>query len=147
MLVVGVGNLLRSDDAAGVEVARRLQELGVCEVLIVEDVPENYLGPMQKAGAQTVIFCDAVDLGAEAGAFALLDIEDLAGPSISTHNASLELVARCLRDGGVERILIAAIQPQSLEWGMHISEPVKSGTIALAEHVAAVVRAGTVGEQ
>lgn len=146
-LVVGVGNTLRGDDAAGVEVARLVVECDACEVIIAEDVPENYLGPMEEAGAQTVIFCDAVDLQAEPGTTAILDLDKMQGPSVSTHNASLRLVGKCLRESGVERILIAAIQPQSMEWGAEMSEVVKSAVVRLADELCAIMKPGVGPEQ
>jgi len=138
-LVVGIGNELRGDDAAGLAVARLVAEREACPVIIAEDVPENYLGPMQQAGADTVIFCDAVDLGAQPGAIAVLDIEELAGASVSTHNASLRLVARCLRAGGVQRVLVAAVQPRSLHWGAELSDEVRKATVALADMLVAAL--------
>jgi len=146
-LVVGVGNTLRGDDAAGVEVARLLRERDACEVIIAEDVPENYLGPMEEARAQTVIFCDAVDLQAEPGATAILDLDEMQGPSVSTHNASLRLVGKCLRESGVERILIAAIQPERLDWGAEMSEAVRLATVELADELCAILNPGVVREQ
>ena len=142
VLAVGVGNPMRGDDAAGLELARLLAEREACEVIIAEDVPENYLGPMLQSEAQTVIFCDAVDLREQPGAFALLDLDELAGPSLSTHNASLRLLARCLRQSGVRSVLIAAVQPQSTAWGGALSPTVRAGVASLADLLAEALQAG-----
>lgn len=142
VLVVGIGNLMRGDDAAGVEVARLVAESGACAVIIAEDVPENYLGPMQGAGADTVIFCDAVDLRARPGTIEVLDIEELSGASISTHNSSLRLVAGCLREAGVARVLVAGIQPGGMEWGAGMSDAVRSACGELARILAQAVTCG-----
>ncbi len=146
-LVVGVGNTLRGDDAAGVEVAKLLAARDACEVIIAEDVPENYLGPMEEFGARTVIFCDAVELQAEPGTTAIIDMADVQGPSVSTHNASLRLVGKCLMESGVERILIAAIQPQRTDWGAEMSEAVQSAVALLADELFAILKPGVVPEQ
>ena len=146
-LAVGVGNTLRSDEAAEVATIGLARARDACEVIIAEDVPENYLGPMEEARAQTVIFCDAVDMQAEPGTTAILDLDEMQGPSVSTHNASLELVGKCLRESGVERILVAAIQPERLDWGAEMSEAVRSATVELADELCAILNPGVVPEQ
>lgn len=132
VLVVGVGNELRGDDAAGLEVARQVARAGACAVVIAEDVPENHLGPMQEAGADTVIFCDAVQMGALPGTVAVFALEQLAGGAVSTHNASLRLLGRCLRAAGVRRVLVAGIQPKCLQWGGEMSAEVRAACAELA---------------
>jgi hydrogenase maturation protease len=140
VLVVGVGNEHRGDDGAGMAVARLLQQAGRCPVLLAEEVPENYLGPIIRAGAATVIFCDAVNLGKPPGAFALLSPDQLAGPAISTHNPSLRLLARCLYGAGIKQVLIAAIQPHHIGWGPGLSPAVQAGVRALAELLAKAIK-------
>ena len=145
VLAVGVGNELRADDAAGLRVAGLLAASGACQVLVAEEVPENYLDPMLRAQPDTIIFCDAVDLGREPGAFALLDVEDLAGRCVSTHNPSLRLLGRCLRAGGVRNVLVAAIQPQRIGWGQGLSPAVQAGAEALAATLVGALRAAAGG--
>lgn len=141
VLVVGVGNPTRGDDAAGLEAAGLVEDMGLCPVLQAEDVPENYLGPMIRAGADTVIFCDAVLLGRKPGAIALLDVDELRGTSISTHNPSLRLLGRCLRAEGVQRVLVAAIEPLHTAWGTGLSPEVRAGVVRLAQTLAEAVGA------
>ncbi len=67
IIVIGIGNAYRSDDAAGLMVARRLQEqsIGSCEVH--EQVGEGTALMELWKGAQQVVVIDAVQSGAAPG--------------------------------------------------------------------------------
>jgi len=124
VLVVGVGNPQRGDDAAGLVLGRALADRLGLEYLHCEEVPENYLAEMRTTPASTIIFVDAADLGADAGEIRLLQPQQLTGANISTHNCSLGLLAGLLERECNKRVVILAIQPASLQWGQPLTEPV-----------------------
>ena len=67
VLVVGVGNANRSDDAVGIVVAKRLSELGGDAVTVLEHSGEG-AGLVEKwAGMDMVILVDAVSSGETPG--------------------------------------------------------------------------------
>ena len=68
ILVIGVGNRWRSDDAAGLEVARRLREAPPAGARVIEreGEPVDLIEEWSTAGEAIVI--DAVSSGAEPGA-------------------------------------------------------------------------------
>ncbi|MBC7289208.1 MAG: hydrogenase maturation protease [Armatimonadetes bacterium] len=139
VLVVGVGNEYRLDDGVGLEVARLVEKARVCPVLLAEEVPENYLGPICSSGAETVIFCDAVDLKQPPGTWAFVLPESLAGADVSTHNPSLRLLADVLRAQGIGSVLIAAVQPLCIGWGRGLSEPVRQAAQELAAELVEMI--------
>ena len=124
LLVVGVGNPSRGDDAAGLllgeQLARKLDQ----EYLHCEEVPESYLGQMLDSVAATVLLVDAVDMKKPAGEIALLSPDELAGTSISTHNCSVTLLAKVLEGAKDKKMVVLGIQPQSLGWGQALSPAV-----------------------
>ena len=75
--MLGIGHELRGDDAAGLEVARRLQALvvGQPDSLILETgpVPENFTGPLRRFAPDLVLLVDAALMGEPAGAVRWLD--------------------------------------------------------------------------
>ena len=76
VVVVGMGQPLWGDDAAGSRVAQYLQankELrkgARVTVFDAQEVPENVLGQVVKLQPDTVVFVDAADMDAQPGAVA-----------------------------------------------------------------------------
>ncbi|MBE3558838.1 MAG: hydrogenase maturation protease [Ktedonobacteraceae bacterium] len=69
ILIIGVGNEYRSDDGAGLAVARRLQQMRLPHVRIMESTGDGLklLAAWNTAGATRVIIIDAVTSGAPPG--------------------------------------------------------------------------------
>jgi hydrogenase 3 maturation protease len=131
MVVVGIGNPLRGDDAAGCLVARRLRPAPGLRVIEAQEVPESYLDAIVAGRPGTIVLVDAVALGAPPGAVALLDPRELAPQAASTHRVPLAVLAAWLaREAGSE-VVVLAIQPAHTELGAPVS--------AAVEHAAALV--------
>ncbi len=125
--VVGIGNPLRADDAAGCLVARSLRPAAGLEAIEVEEVPESHLGAVSASRPDTILFVDAVDLGAAPGSLALLETRDLARFAPTTHHVPLDLLAHWLaRETGAE-VLLLAVQPRRMDLGAPVSPEVAEG--------------------
>jgi len=73
ILVIGIGNEYRSDDAAGLVVARRLRQLSLGNITVIEASGEG-TGLMESwEGADTVIIVDAASSGAKPGTIHRID--------------------------------------------------------------------------
>ena len=77
VLILGIGNRLRGDDALGSLLAEGLVGKVNVPVIDASDVPENYLGPIESSGADLVIVLDGADLGATPGDLSLIEMEQL----------------------------------------------------------------------
>jgi hydrogenase 3 maturation protease len=130
--VVGVGNRLRRDDAAGSCVAERLCDAGYTPVFDTETVPENYLGALMAAAPGIVLFVDAADHGGAPGECRLATVDALAPRLASTHAPSLALLAGLLQSRGIECWLLG-IQPTSTAPGSGLSPAVESAVEMLVE--------------
>lgn len=126
LLVVGVGNPSRGDDAAGLMLGRGVAEALGAAYLAGEDVPEHYTDQMRTGPAIQVLFVDAVDMGMLPGHIALLRVEDIDDTSVSTHKVSLAVLARLIEAMSGKQVRLLGIQPQSLGWGHEMSEPVRA---------------------
>jgi len=124
-VVLGIGNRLRGDDAAGCLVAEALMQRGFGRVLDCGETPENYLGKVAESEPSDVLFVDAVDFDAEPGTVWLFGAESFQVQSLSTHSAGLGPLVDFLRGscGAVCRVL--AVQPAGLARGADLSEPVR----------------------
>jgi hydrogenase maturation protease len=73
ILVIGIGNEYRSDDAAGLVVARRLRQLPLGNVTVIEESGEGTDLIESWKGADTVIIVDAASSGAKPGTIHRID--------------------------------------------------------------------------
>lgn len=133
LAVVGVGNSLRGDDAAGCRVAQRLRPTAQASVFVAGDVPESVLFQVVAARPDTVVFIDAADLGAAPGAVALLEQDQLTGYCPTTHRVPLRLLMDILRREARADVFLLAIQPGRIDLGSPISSRVEASVALLAE--------------
>lgn len=121
VLIVAIGNTHRSDDAAGIHLARNIAIATGWDCIECDDVPENYTFDMRTHAAQTILFVDAVDMGAEPGTISIINPDELAGETISTHKPSLRLLAKMLREQANKYVLLLGIQPVCIQFGVGLS--------------------------
>ncbi len=128
--ILGIGNPLRSDDAAGVLAARRLADSGLIRamdsVLVIEaaHAPENATAELRRFGPQVVLLIDAAEMGEAPGTVRWVAMEEIDGMSASTHTLPLSMLAKYLiLELGCE-VKILGIQPQSTEIGEWVSQDV-----------------------
>lgn len=155
VLVACVGNIFKSDDGFGTEVAAvlartplpeeaRVVDFGIRSVHLVYELLSGYdvLVLVDTVGRQDgppgTLFVLEPDLGPAAQdpgdplAGALLDAHDL------TPGGVMGLVP--VLGGSVDRILVVGCQPATLEDGMGLSEPVRAAVEPAAAMVVDVVR-------
>jgi len=125
VLILGIGNRLRGDDAVGSILAEDLAGKVNVPVIDAGDVPENYLGPIESSGADLVIVLDAADLGASPGDLSLIEMEQLKGVGLSTHTANLALLFKAIPTENRPDALLVAIQPEQTETGLGLSRSVE----------------------
>ncbi len=131
-VVVGIGNDLRGDDAAGLlaaeEIARRTGE----PLIAAGEVPENFLGAIREISPAWVLLCDAVDFGGRPGESILMRMEEDGGgfrgrADASTHRPTLSLLARYIETQIGAKVWLLGIQPESIAYGSSLSETVREG--------------------
>jgi hydrogenase maturation protease len=143
--VVGVGNDDLGDDGFGVRLAEELLASGHEHVRVAGTTPENCLGQIEDGRFDTVLFLDAVDIGAEAGSAVLLDSASIQGkfPQISTHRISLGTLARLLERPGGPRVWLLGAQPSSLRFGSGLSRPLLTTLMILRDLLIQTLRIRT----
>lgn len=133
ILLLGVGNRLRGDDAVGSLLVERLKGKVNIPLIDAGDVPENYLGPIEESGAELVLVVDAADMGAKVGDIAIFDIEQVKGKSVSTHTANLSLLFKVLPPEKRPQVIMLGIQPGNTKFGQGLSDPVCATMESLVE--------------
>jgi len=134
VMILGVGNTLRGDDGVGPYLVKQLEGQVDATLLDCGEVPENFLGKITEIQPDNIIIIDAVNLGADPGAVAILHENELAGASWSTHHASIKLFLKCLKSDTRSNVLIIGIQPKSTDYGTEISAEVRK-TINLLQKI------------
>ena len=124
-LLLGAGNDMMGDDAAGPSVARGLQERGINCAINAGSCPENYLGRVREVDPRHLIVADACDIGQEPGKIALLGDDDFAGRGASTHAAGVRPLSAYLSRTCTTRRWVLAVQPVRIELGADMSRAVE----------------------
>jgi len=116
-LFVGIGNVLRRDDGAGVYVSTRIGETENIKVITPEVSIENYIGKINSIDYDTLVLIDCVDMKRPPGSFGLIPVEEVNDLTFNTHNISLKRLSEFFRN----EVLILAIQPESIAFGENLS--------------------------
>ena len=109
-LLVGVGNAMRGDDAAGPMLVEMLNDTPGIDCLDTGVAPENYCEQIARHGARTVILVDAMDFNGNPGEVRIFSPGEISSPGISTHGISLAPVCEYLKERFDPRIYIIGIQ-------------------------------------
>ena len=133
VLVMGVGNPCRGDDAAGSLLAQLISDVPGVRVIDAQDVPENYLRQVVGEEPDTVVLIDSVDLDSAPGSVALLDKDQVAGYWPSTHRVPLSLLMNYLERETHARIFLIAIQPRQTAFLQSLSEEVHASVAGIAD--------------
>jgi hydrogenase 3 maturation protease len=137
--IVGIGNTLRSDDAAGIFVARALTSsrsiLDPKIVLVIDagHAPENRTGDLRRFAPKMILLIDAADMGELPGTIRWIEMDQLDGMSASTHTLPLSMLAKYLTLELNCPIVLLGIQPKSNEVGEIVSTEVKGAIREIVE--------------
>jgi hydrogenase maturation protease len=144
LVVIGVGNVVLSDDGLGVHAVRRLRRrYGFYEEAeLIEGGTAGLLLLPNLTDARSAVIIDAIDVGATAGTLVRLEGDSLtsAFPTGSTpHDVGLADLLRAAQLSGAwpERLVLHGVQPACTEIGIELSAPVAAALDPLVDAVAA----------
>ncbi len=125
VVILGIGNILRSDDGAGSILAGRIKGKVPFVVFDAEEAPENYLEKIIQERPDTVLIIDTVDFDGKPGEFKFLQAQEVKTINLfATHNASISLTINYLQNNLRADIIILIIQPRSIKFGDKLSREV-----------------------
>ena len=132
VVLVGIGNPLRGDDAFGPQLIEHLAGKVRAVCIDAGSAPESYTGKIVKEKPDTIILVDAVHLDKSPGEYALLRKAEILKSGFTTHDMSPSLFIDYLDNQTRADIYLLGVQPQTLLMGSEISEPVKQTLEKLA---------------
>ncbi len=121
ILILGVGNLLLSDEGFGVHVARRLMDMDLPPDVEVMDGATAGLDLLDYVeGREKVVFVDIVRSGQDPGTlyrFAAEDLEDQAKSYLSLHDIDVTDLLRLmdLLDVKKPQMVVIGVEPKDME--------------------------------
>jgi hydrogenase 3 maturation protease len=140
LVIMGIGNPLRRDDAIGIEIVKLLKsqvpesvKLIECEIL-----PENYLEEIKDFGPTYVLLIDAAYLEAKPGHAQVITLEEISGTAVSTHSMPLSLFIGLLKNIKVE-VMLLGVQPESTEFGEELSPKLQKAALKIATLIAEAI--------
>ena len=134
VLLIGMGNTVRKDDAAGIRVITRGRgRVPPGAILLnVGTTPENYSSKIKQLKPTHVIFFDAVEMKKNPGEYCFINEETLVSQSMSTHKQPLSMLMAVLKEGIPDvSIKLVGIQPKTVEFGYGMSTAVDRGVDSL----------------
>jgi len=137
VVILGIGNEIKGDDAIGPIIAKRLSTLfdRDNDIVIFDGgtVPENYTGSIRKENPTHIILVDAVDMKKEPGYIRVVEKEEIAGYNISTHAMPVSFLIKYMEATIGAKITLIGIQPKQMELNEGISKEVKKSSDEIVE--------------
>lgn len=133
LALMGVGQELRGDDAAGIATARSLQSLSGKHWLILDagSAPENFTGRLRAFAPDLLVIIDAAQMGESTGTTRLFNMSDIENISLTTHALSCHLFARFVERELKCDIRLLGIQPGHDGLGAALSPSVRHGVVTI----------------
>jgi hydrogenase maturation protease len=148
MLVLGLGNLLNSDEGFGVHVLRALQADVAARYPRIDFVDGGTLGlnllPMVEQ-ASRLLLVDCVDAGSEPGTVVELAGEEIplySGVKVSLHQTTFQEVLGLaqIRDSLPPNLQLIGVQPASLAIGTELSPLVSARVPHVVARIEALIK-------
>lgn len=117
VLFVGIGNLLRQDDGAGVYISSRIRERKNIKAITAEASIENYIGKITSTEHDLLVLIDCTDMQMPPGSWDIISPDQVNDLTFNTHNISLKKLSGFFR----KEVRVLAIQPETVAFGENLS--------------------------
>ena len=129
IVILGIGNEIKGDDATGPNTAWKLDNLFKKndEVVVFDGgtVPENYTGLIRKEKPTHIILVDAVEMKNEPGYIRTVKKDEIANYNLSTHAMPVSFLIKFMEATINANIILIGIQPKKMDLGEGISKEVE----------------------
>jgi len=125
VVIVGIGNTLKGDDAFGPVFIERLKGAAGCPLIDAGVTPENHTKKIAEQKPDKVLLVDAADLGKKPGEWEILKEDEILKSGFTTHDMSPALFINYLKETTGADIYLLGVQPERVVLGSEMSESVK----------------------
>ena len=140
LAILGLGNLLLTDDGVGVHALRALAADPPPGAILCEVGTAVFDALAVLERATRVIAIDAIDAGQPPGTVVRFELDgaDAPPPPSSLHDLDLPALVRTLPDAARPPIVVVGIQPEAVSYGMALSPVVTASLPVLLREVRAL---------
>ncbi len=141
ILIIGIGNEYRSDDAAGIMIARRLREKNIHGIEVIEHSGDSASLIETWQNADVVFVIDAVSSGGEAGTIHRFEAHTHPLPitffNFSTHAFSIAETIEMARtlDQLPRKLVVYGVEGENFETGVGLSKEVEDAIEKITRRV------------
>ena len=139
LIILGVGNELKSDDGVGPFIIAKLKQEKIENDNLIfidaETVPENFTGKIRKEKPTHLIIVDACLMDSQPGDMKIVNKNDFAEIGISTHSMSLSFFVRYLEKDTEINIIFVGIEPETMDWGDRPTDKVEKAADEFIENL------------
>jgi len=116
VLIFGIGNMLKGDDAFGTVLVKRLKtKLKKISIIDAEATPENHFGNIRKENPDLILIVDAVCCDLKPGEIRIFEPREIISKAMFfTHNTTLDLIMNFLKDQTKAKIFLIGVQPKEI---------------------------------
>ena len=143
LIVLGVGNKLKSDDGVGPFIINRLKEENIenenLSFIDGETVPENFTGKIRKENPTHLIIVDACLMNSNPGDMQIVNKDEFANIGISTHSMSLSFFVKYLEKDTDIKIIFVGIEPETMDWREKPTQTVEKSANEFIETLKGVI--------
>jgi len=145
LAVIGVGNVAKGDDAAGVRAAETLVRLvgpgarARLRIFVTHEVPENFTGAVRAFAPSHVLVIDTAAAGFKPGTVFVVDPAAISREEISTHRTPLSTLAAFLEETVGCRVVILGVEPEDFTAGASLRPSVQAAVGRVAGYLAGFV--------
>ncbi|HDH44130.1 MAG TPA: hydrogenase maturation peptidase HycI [Thermococcus sp.] len=136
VLICGIGNDTRGDDAFGVYVVEKLKGMISNQKVVFlncGEMPESYTGKIIRENPSHVVFIDAIHFEGKPGEIILADPEGTLGEAFSTHKMPLKLLVRYLKQHTKAKFILIGAQPKQTGLFVEMSEELRESAEGLVK--------------
>ncbi len=123
LVVLGMGNELRGDDAVGLVVVRDLKKFSGANLSVFDGqtMPEMFIKPICEIKPSHVLIVDAAELQAEPGKWRLLSKDEIDTGLFTTHAIPATDIAKEIEQRCGAQVGFLGIQPKSRDVSLSLS--------------------------
>jgi sulfhydrogenase subunit alpha len=127
---IGVGREDRSDDRAGLELAREMKKAGIADVYLEQELEED--GLLDRMQGRPLLFIDVIQMGEQPGKIAVLPLQHIFWNAVLSHRLLPSLTNRLTYDQ-IKNSYILGIQPESIVEGTRLSASVRNAVESILD--------------
>ena len=133
VVIVGIGNSLKGDDAFGPLLIDRLKGKIKAVCIDAGSAPENYTANVVKENPDTILIVDAVHLDLKPGEYEILKKSDIIRSGFTTHDISAGMFIEYLKSRTKADVYMLGAQPGNIRLGDEMSDVMKKTLDDLTE--------------